>query len=230
MTVVLALGDSFSCGEGVGVRTPPGATWSALLAAALPATAYRCLARPGARAGDVLAQQVPAAVAARPDLATLLVGLNDVCRAGFDADAVATSISASVSALRAAGAQVLVARLHDPTDLLPLPVRLRGRVRARVAAVNAAIDGAFVLDLAGIPALRTRAAWAVDRLHPSAAGHAAIARAAAQALGPLVHGEVVAPEGARSPGPVREAAWVLRHGLPYLALHGRRVLAPTTAG
>ena len=34
VTVVVALGDSFTCGEGVGVRVDPDATWVALLARA----------------------------------------------------------------------------------------------------------------------------------------------------------------------------------------------------
>ena len=70
MTVVVALGDSLTCGEGVGVRVRPEDTWVALLARALPAGRLVRLAVPGARVADVRCGQLPL-VPGGVDVATL---------------------------------------------------------------------------------------------------------------------------------------------------------------
>ncbi|MGI8535547.1 MAG: GDSL-type esterase/lipase family protein [Mycobacteriales bacterium] len=154
-----------------------------------------------------------------------LVGLNDVLRSSScDVEA---DLDQVVAALRSVGAFVLAVRLHDPVAQLRLPAPLRRAVHRRVAAVNEAVDrvaerhGAPLLDLAAISGLRRREAWAVDRLHPGPAGHRAIAAAAGTALG-LELGAPGVPEAA--PGLLDEMAWVVRHGLLYAAVHGRRMV------
>lgn len=233
MTAVVALGDSFTCGEGVGVRVDPDATWTALLAAALPDGRLLRLAEPGAGVADVRLRQLPG-LPERADVATLLVGLNDVARAGFDPATVARSLLDLVAELRTRADEVLVGRLHDAVALLPLPARVAGTCRARIEAVNAAVDRAGewprvrVLDLARVPALAEPGAWAVDRIHPSAAGHRAMAVAAVRVLagpggsaGPVE--DVVVPRG---PSRRQRAGWAVRHGLPYAAGHLRELGGP----
>lgn len=222
MTLLVALGDSTSCGEGVGLCLPPSAVWPARLARALPHGRLLALAVAGARVHDVVAGQLEAAVGSGADVATVLVGLNDVSRPGFDAAAVQAHLVDVVGALRAAGAAVLLGRLHDPTALLPLPSRLAAAVRARADAVNAGVDactgpGVHVLDLARVPGLRSRRAWDLDRLHPSAAGHALLAAAAAGTLRRAGVPVQQSPPVALPPPPslLREGWWALRHGLPY---------------
>lgn len=228
MTVrLVALGDSTSCGEGVGVRTPRRATWPALLAAAVPDGELLSLAAPGARVRDVLAEQLAPAVAAAPDVVTLLVGLNDLSRAGFRPAAYAQDLQALVDGLAGTGAVVLLGRLHDACLQLPLPPALRRAVRRRTAQVNAAVDLAArsplvrVLDLAAVPGLRHRPAWDVDRLHPSAAGHELIAAQAAEVLRSVGHLVRPTPSTAARPVPgvLREARWLLRDGLPWAVRH-----------
>ena len=239
---VVSLGDSTSCGEGVGLSVPPTLTWPARLAAALPGGELLPLATAGARVRDVRAQQLELAVETQPHLATLLIGLNDVSRGGFCERAVAADLAAVVRALRRSGATVLLGRLHDPCRHLPLPAGMRDAVRRRVAVVNDAVDEAaadaardgaggdvHVLDLARMPALRLRQAWAVDRVHPHAEAHGLIAVEAARVLteAGLPVGRVPAqglPE--RAPGMPREAWWAARHGLPWLAAHARDVVLP----
>lgn len=219
---LVALGDSLSCGEGVGVRVPIDRTWPALLADALGAS-YTCLARPGARVRDVSGEQLEPALAAQPQVVTLLVGFNDVLRSST------CDLGQELTGLlrRLRGPRLLVVRLHDPTELLPLPRPARAALLRRVGTLNAALDeavaasGAEVLDLAGLPALRRRDAWAVDRLHPSAHGHAVIASAAVAVLGQC--GPPVRTGGTAASGRLAELAWLTRHGLPYLAVHGRRM-------
>lgn len=222
---LVALGDSTSCGEGVGLRVPLERTWPALLAETMGAQ-HTCLARPGARVRDVLSAQVEPACAMRPDVVTVLIGLNDVLRS-----ASCPTGEQLTSALRPfAQSQVLLARLHDPTELLPLPRVARNAVLRRVGLFNAAVDeaaaatGALVFDLAGLPGLRCRDAWAVDRLHPSAHGHAVIAAGAAIALrvAPCTAATALPGDGQVS-GRLAELFWLIRHGLPYLAVHGGRM-------
>ena len=223
---LVALGDSTSCGEGVGLRIPASATWPALLAEAVPGGRLRSLATPGARVRDVLATQVRRAVEEEPSLVTLLVGLNDVWRAGFQASSYAADLSAVLQVLAPTGAPVLLGRLHDPCVHLPLPPALRRAVLARVAEINAVVDRVaspqvHVLDLASVDGLRLRQAFDLDRLHPNTAGHALMARQAAHVLrrhGMPVGATTSVPLPA-SPSRGREGRWLLRDGLPWLAGH-----------
>jgi lysophospholipase L1-like esterase len=235
---VAALGDSLSCGEGVGLSVPAAATWPARVTACVPGGRLLPLAAPGARVRDVLATQVQRAVTAEPHVVTLLVGLNDVSRAGWSPRTFAVELRAVLGLLAPTGAAVLLGRLHDPSRLVPLPAPLRRVVRGRVAAVNEAIDAAAaahprvrLLDLATVDGLLDRRAWDVDRLHPNAAGHASIAAAAVRALEGL--GMPVVPAGGSvlpaAPGPVAEAQWLLRSGLPWLAGHVPSVVLPAVA-
>ena len=239
---VVSLGDSTSCGEGVGLSVDPALTWPARLAAALPGGELMPLATAGARVRDVRARQLAVAVDAQPHLATLLIGLNDVSRGGFDDVSVRTDLLAVVHALRLSGATVLLGRLHDPCRHLPLPAALSAAARRRVAVVNAAVDEAadgsaqdgaggdvHVLDLAAMPALRLRRAWAVDRVHPHGEAHGLIAVQAAQVLaaaGLPVDRVHAAGLPRHAPGLAQELWWTARHGLPWLTAHARDVALP----
>lgn len=218
-----ALGDSFTCGEGVGLRVPLDRTWPGRLAGAMRLE-HRSLARPGARVRDVVAAQLP--LATRSDVSTLLVGLNDVARPGFEPDQVVLGLQAAVEQLAALSDVVLVGRLHDPVRVLRLPLPLRAVARRRLDIVNATVDaaaascGAKVLDLDEVPELRRSGAWAVDRVHPGISGHAALARAAAALLGVALP---VVPVP-RAPGLIAHYRWCARHGAPYLAGQAARQL------
>ena len=72
----------------------------------------------------------------------------------------------------------------------------------------------------------TRAAWSVDRLHPSALGHRELAGMALAALEPLgwqPYREFLAPSAAQPSG-ARRAWWLLRHGTPWFAKRSRDLL------
>ena len=232
---MVALGDSLSCGEGVGIHVEPGQTWAAQLTDAIPGASMIQMAVAGARVRDVISHQLPRAVSQRPDLATVLVGLNDIIRSGFRPDRFRAELGVLVHSLRATGATVLLATLHDPGALRPLPLtkRLRRQLVARVAIVNdtvwalaAADDRIRVLDLAGIYDLRLLGAWEVDRVHFSPAGHRLIADSAVRALTGSDLPEPVPLPPQRIPGaPGRPARirWVLACGIPWLIQHGGRV-------
>lgn len=205
--------------------------WAELLAAALadaaPGLQVAKLGRRGATAAGVRATQLPRALALRPDLVTLVVGVNDVTTPGaFTPDGFADDLEACVAACRGAGARVVTARLHDPVARLPLPTRAAARVRDRVASVNATVDavaarhGALVVDLGVHPALAERTTWSLDRLHPAEAGHRLLAATVADLL--RADGVAVAPVALRAPageggsGAWGHLAWLLSDGGPWL--------------
>jgi len=81
MTRFAALGDSITVGMG---DPAPGRGWAALLASTLPQPELHNLATLGALAADVERAQLPAATALRPDVASVVVGINDTLRGDFD--------------------------------------------------------------------------------------------------------------------------------------------------
>lgn len=232
---VVSLGDSISSGDGVGVLTPPAATWSALLAGWLAPVEHTSLARAGAKTADVLAEQLPLAAAQRPQLATLCVGLNDLVKTGCG-PRLGADLDALVGGLRATGATLVATRLHDPSQVFWMPRGLAVQVRSRAGLVNAVLDEAAARDpgvvlvdlglLVGSPCC-----WAVDHVHPSAWGQAVLARAAATRLG-LAPPDAPPDAAAAPPGAatrLAHAAWLVRSGLPWLA---RRVgeVGPAVGG
>ncbi len=176
-----ALGDSITAGYGDPV---PGGWrgWAQLLAEGLaPRVSFYKLAVSGALAADVAGDQLPAALRLEPDVASVIVGVNDTLRGSFDADAIGQALTDTVVQLRAIGATVLTARLPDPGRMLGLPELLSRPLARRVRAVNAITDvvaaqyGTVHFDAAGHPDTYDRRMWSVDRLHPSERGHRLLA-------------------------------------------------------
>ncbi len=187
MTTFTALGDSITLGVGDPVR-PAGEQrrawrgWAALLAESMPEPMFHNLASNGACAADIARDQLPRALARNPDVASVVFGINDTLRPGFDPDKIEAAAAHTVGALRAAGAHVLTMRLPDSGWMLGLPDALAKPLARRTGAVNAALDsvaqrfGTIHFDAAGNPATYEKRMWAVDRLHPNERGHRLIAR------------------------------------------------------
>ena len=181
MTRFAALGDSITVGMGDPAPGGGWRGWATLLAGTLPQPELHNLATLGALAADVERAQLPAAMALRPDVASVVVGINDTLRGDFDPERTGTSIGRTVAALRAAGAEVLTIRLPDPGQMFGLPGALARPLARRMRAVNAAVDevarryGTVHLDTARDPATYERRYWSVDRLHPNERGHRLIA-------------------------------------------------------
>lgn len=139
MTTFVALGDSTTAGfgdprpDGVGWRG-----WAALLAEGLgPGVAFHNLAVSGACARDVAEAQLPAALALRPGLAAVLVGVNDTLRGDFDVARTGLALDETVGSLRGAGAAVLTGCLPDPGRMFRLPAALARPLGRRIRALNA---------------------------------------------------------------------------------------------
>ena len=234
---LVALGDSTAAGLG---DPMPGGGWRGfpvLLAEALGAR----LATPavtGARMADVRRDQLPAALAAAPDVVVIFVGMNDTLRSDFDPVRLRADLAATVAALRSAGAHVLVMRYHDHTRVFPLPAPLRRALWRRVVALNMAVDavveetvvtdtgaGIGVLDLDALPGGYEPAAWAIDRLHPSELGHRMLAAGLAALLasaGFAVPGQVsLQCGGGREVTALHRVAWLVFKGVPWLVRRGR---------
>jgi len=180
----VALGDSLT--EGVG--DPLGDSWrgwAALLAAALTEdpgrTEFTNLAVSGARTHDVRESQTPAGLALRPDLVSVVVGVNDTLRHTFDIDAVAVRLDQVYAAFTGQGATLLTACLPDPGALLGLPGALARPLARRQRAVNTIVHalsdryGAVHLHASEGAWLTDRALWSADRLHPGERGHRQLA-------------------------------------------------------
>jgi lysophospholipase L1-like esterase len=180
---VFAFGDSITNGGGEiqwGVALQSWALWTARGLG----LAYTSFAVDGARVGDVVERQLPAARAwsahpdARYDLGALHIGANDVRALDWNAQAYATHLATAVDHL--AGRCDRVVLLTIPLDLgRPRPDR------ARLDAANAAIEreaartGATLVDLRSF---RGRRVLMADHVHPTAFGQIAMAERTLDAL------------------------------------------------
>ncbi len=182
MTIFVALGDSTTAG--LGDPAPEGGGWRgwvALLGSTLPQPDVHNLAVLGAQAADVERVQLPTALELKPNVVSVVIGINDTLRGDFDPERTGASVGRTVAALREAGAQVLTMRLPNPGEMFGLPGALARPLARRMRAVNAAVDevarryGTLHWDAAGDPATYERRHWSVDRLHPNERGHRRIA-------------------------------------------------------
>ncbi|MBV7695590.1 SGNH/GDSL hydrolase family protein [Streptomyces sp. TRM70350] len=178
----VALGDSLT--EGVGDPVGNGwRGWAALLAGGLsePPAAFTNLAVSGAQTRDVLESQLPAALALRPDVASVLVGVNDTLRRTFDIHHITERLDKVYAAFTRQGTAVLTACLPDPGAMLGLPGVLANPLARRQRAVNTVVHalseryGALHLHAAEGDWVDDRAMWSADRLHPGERGHRQLA-------------------------------------------------------
>lgn len=181
MTRIVTLGDSITLGMGDPAPGGGWRGWARLLAASLPKPELHNLASNGAQAKHVERDQLPTALLLRPHVASVVVGINDTLRAGFDPVRTGQATARTVAALTAQGATVITMRLPDPAQLLGLPSGLARPLSRRMRAVNAEIDriaahyGTLHWDASTDPETYDRRNWSVDRLHPNERGHRMIA-------------------------------------------------------
>jgi lysophospholipase L1-like esterase len=159
MTVFVALGDSITAGMGDPAPGGGWRGWAALLAATLDQPDLHNLATLGALAADVEHLQLPAAVAAKPDVASVVVGINDTLRGDFDPERTGASVGRTVAALRAVGAEVLTMRLPDPGQMFGLPGALARPLARRMHAMNAAVDQVASRPAIRLPTNAVTGAW-----------------------------------------------------------------------
>ncbi|SEG56203.1 Lysophospholipase L1 [Nonomuraea solani] len=187
-TRFVALGDSQTEGLGDGDDVIGLRGWADRLAEHLaknsPELRYANLAVRGRLAAQIHAEQLPVALALRPDLATVMAGMNDLIRPSFDAAQVASVIEDMIAELTAAGARVVTVTFPDIGKIAPLARRLRPRVLDLNARVReaAARHGALLVDTFPLEYVTDARMWSHDRLHASPAGHERFAAAVAHIL------------------------------------------------
>ncbi|HEY7359330.1 MAG TPA: SGNH/GDSL hydrolase family protein [Streptosporangiaceae bacterium] len=259
MTTFTALGDSITLGLGDPAPAGGWRGWAVFLAEGLPGGQLHNLAATGAQAADVERSQLPRALELRPDVASVVVGINDTLRRGFDPARVHAALAHVIGSLSAAGAVVLTMRLPDPGRMLGMPAALARPLGRRIHELNQIVDqlaaqlGTLHFDAATDGQVYDRCMWSVDRLHPSERGHRHIACRFHDQL--AAHGHPVGPRPGSeptSPAPTRRdefawmatkgTAWVMRRCtdlLPYLVAMALRdcvrvrrpePAAPATAG
>ncbi|MDN3027726.1 SGNH/GDSL hydrolase family protein [Streptomyces sp. S.PB5] len=186
-TSLVALGDSFT--EGMSDLLPDGSYrgWADLLAgrmaAVTPGFRYANLAVRGKLIQQIVEEQVDVAVAMRPDVITLVGGLNDALRPKCDMGRVQGLLTEAVERLAPACEQLVLMR--SPGRQGPVLERFRPRMEELFACVDELAEkhGATVVDLYGAPSLSDPRLWDVDRLHLTAEGHRRVAEAVWQTLG-----------------------------------------------
>ncbi|MGO4257650.1 SGNH/GDSL hydrolase family protein [Marmoricola sp. RAF53] len=185
----VALGDSQTEGLNDGDDLTGVRGWADRFARLLaettsPDLTYANLAVRGCRARHVREVQLPAALALEPDLAVVVVGMNDVLRHDFDLDATVEHVEATIAALTGTGCRVLTMTFPDVAMMLPVMRWLRPReaeLNARLVALAARYD-VDVLDLFSLELAADPAMWSHDRIHGSVLGHTRIAAAMAELL------------------------------------------------
>jgi lysophospholipase L1-like esterase len=221
----VALGDSLT--EGIGDPAADGRPrgWADRFAQGLAARRgeleYANLAVRGLTTGQVLATQVRPAVDLAPDLASVIVGMNDLLRPRFDVAGIRRDLGAIYGALAATGAVVLTATLPEPGLGVPVPARLRASFVRRGRRLNDAIrhaaaeHGVRCLDLAR-SAPTDPAIWSADRLHPSPHGHQLIADEFLAFLHGLPPAASDSPHTAAVAGPAEQLRWLAGQVGPWL--------------
>ena len=194
-----------------------------------PGLMYANLAVRGRRIRDLLDEQLPRALAMRPDLVTVCIGMNDVTRPGPHFDGALADLDDLHNQLAGSGATVATTTFPDLTQILPVG-RLLG---ARMVRINAAIRAAAkrhgfrLVDLYGAPSMNEPDTWSADRVHGSAKGHALFAAAAAEALGlpESNHDWAQASEGAAQSSLRSQAhsqlLWTQNMLMPWVWRHAR---------
>ncbi|MFS0896148.1 SGNH/GDSL hydrolase family protein [Mycolicibacterium litorale] len=239
----VAIGDSQT--EGLYDRDADGSLigFADRLAARLdtlhPGLQYANLAVRGRRIADVLEDQVPRALAMRPDLITVCIGMNDVTRLGRSFGVALADLETLYATLAASGATVVTTMFPDVAQIVPVGRVLAGRVRRINDTIQAAAHrhGFRLVDLFHAESMREPDTWSADRVHGSAKGHRLFAAAAAEALGlpGSDHGWAAANPAAEQPSPrtraAAQAAWTRNMLVPHLwgqlrGVSGGRRLAP----
>ncbi|MDN5807144.1 MAG: SGNH/GDSL hydrolase family protein [Brevibacterium sp.] len=237
ITSYVAIGDSFS--EGLMDHDPNHEDrylgWADRLADKLvdspvgsPELTYANLAIRGRLLDRIIDEQVPKALALKPDLVSFCGGGNDCLRPMADIDDLADQFERAVVAFREAGIEVLMCNGFDTEISSPL---IRA-VRPRVGIYNTHLwsiaqrHGCHMIDVWGLRPLYAGENWADDRIHLSPRGHDLVAN---QALATLESGHSLPTTGfampARPTRPIRDAfteesKWAREHFAPWV---GRRL-------
>ena len=217
------LGDSAAYGIGDMDSQGNSRGWSYYLAKSFEdPLVYVNFSRPGAQSAEVLNTQLPKALHYKPDIAAVIVGGNDLLRNGFCPDVLYENLVSTCTNLLGRGSEILMIQLHDPTQLLRLPILLKRVLRRRVEAVNEVYEkvsselGLILIRTREIPDVHNLKNWHIDRMHPGPFGHQILARQMAIQLRnrgwnlalPLIQDQPLKSKSVR-------VIWLIKNGLPW---------------
>ncbi|RNG34165.1 SGNH/GDSL hydrolase family protein [Streptomyces botrytidirepellens] len=173
-----ALGDSFV--EGRGDPGPAGAWygWVPRLAELLgvPGERVRNLGTHQATTQQVVDDQLPRALANKPPVIGVIVGVNDLV-SDFDPDRFRDNLATIFGRLTGMDTVVFTATYADIPANLPVPESFRALLRERFAMANemlgaiTADTGTLCLDVTTVAEWSRPEMWSADGLHPSPRGH-----------------------------------------------------------
>lgn len=155
------------------------------LASLEPDFQYANLAVRGRYVQQVLDEQLVPALAMRPDLISVIAGVNDLLRPSCDPVEVVGKLDVMYRAAAATGATVLTITQPDPVEVLRMARPIRRRLFAYNEAIraSAARHGVLLVDFERIPVATHPLFWSEDRLHLNSLGHTRMAATVAAALG-----------------------------------------------
>lgn len=189
---------------------------------------YANLAVRGLRARAIRERQLAPALAMRPDVATVVAGVNDLLRPRFDADEVAGDVRVMIDALARQGAAVLSFTMPDLSRVMPMARLLRGRLEALNARLRETcrVTGALLVDVAAHEVGGDARLWHDDRLHANSLGHERIAMGLAHTAGLAGFADWAQP---LPPAPRRgledfaraEVRWGRAYLVPWILRHAR---------
>ena len=170
---------------GVGASDPANGSWPARVAARLPAgTSYTNLGVSGSLAAQAAREQLPAALASRPQLVTVWLAVNDL-NASVSASDYAAALRSIIEPLaQQTEARIFVGTVPDLRSVPAYASQDQAALLARINAYNAAIAALAasragrvgVVDLfAGSAALTSTSTVSADGFHPSDDGYKLIA-------------------------------------------------------
>jgi lysophospholipase L1-like esterase len=212
----VAIGDSFT--EGLSDLRADGSMrgwadrFAERAAEVTPGFRYANLAVRGKVVREVADEQVPRAIAMRPDLVSVAAGGNDLLRPRADPDALALAFDDIVARLCQAGSDVIVFAGFDP-GAFPVLRLIRGKAAVYNMHLRtiAARRECHLVDLWAMNVLTDSREWSPDRLHLSSDGHRRVALRACEVMGLPVDADWRTPLPAmQHPGawPARSAAWL----------------------
>lgn len=161
------------------------------LTATAPNLTYLNLGHRGLRTREIRASQLAPALDFRPDLALVVCGGNDAFPATYRPDTVDPELRAMITALRAAGADVITVGLYNVSyspspeiaDWLRPGLRQRMQTLSEHTAAIAAELGTLHLNLTGHPAATDPNMYSSDGRHGNARSDAIAVAEAVRLLG-----------------------------------------------
>jgi lysophospholipase L1-like esterase len=227
----VAIGDSFT--EGLGDPGVDGRDrgWADRVAERLavhyPGCTYANLAVRGRTVPEIVAEQVPAAVALGPDLVSFAGGINDALRRDWDLVTMAQNLQTGMADLAATGAQLVIVTYGRPSRRSRLMAVVEGRLREyrEVTYDVAAQHRATVVDFWDATVFDDPRFWSDDRLHLNSLGHERVSMAVLDALGmPVTEWQQPLPTIAAQAPWARvsdDVTWFGRHFAPWIVRKAR---------